>query len=117
MRLHGKEHRGEVAEEKRFEKKLAEGMKLPVEEKKAIVSWLREQYLLSEEFLPEVKPMEQCPADWPLGWKIALEKAITSFAKLSTSEGSDKLYAVREQATANLKNDSNENTKVDDHNN
>ena len=41
-----------------------------------IMAWLGQQCLLSEPFLYKVVPLQQCPNDWPLGWKLSLETAI-----------------------------------------
>jgi hypothetical protein len=46
--------------------------------KEPIIAWLREQCLLSETFLFKIVPLQQCPHDWPLGWKFSLETAIES---------------------------------------
>ena len=44
--------------------------------KEPIFAWLREQCLLTETFLFKIVPLQQCPNDWPLGWKLTLETAI-----------------------------------------
>ena len=46
--------------------------------KEPIIAWLREQCLLTENVLFKIVPLQQCPNDWPLGWKLSLETAIES---------------------------------------
>ena len=46
--------------------------------KEPIIALLREQCLLTETFLFKIVPLQQCPNDWPLGWKLSLETAIES---------------------------------------
>ena len=38
-----------------------------------IIRWLRDEDILHENVLLKLNPRADCPADWPLGWKINLE--------------------------------------------
>eukprot|EP01036_Dinobryon_divergens_P029330 gene29330-38409_t len=61
--------------EEEIEKSITEAIQL-ISAKGPIVAWLKEQCLLSKEFLLDIDPLNQCPKEWPLGWKLALKKAI-----------------------------------------
>jgi hypothetical protein len=54
---------------------LSQSIKIPAA-KEPIITWLREQQLLSRELILKVDPLLQCPQEWPLGWKLSMRVAI-----------------------------------------
>mmetsp|Transcript_26544 Transcript_26544/g.36506 ORF Transcript_26544/g.36506 Transcript_26544/m.36506 type:complete len:783 (-) Transcript_26544:157-2505(-) len=63
---------------------------IPSDKEKNIVDWLREQHILSMILLRNIEPLSQCPSDWPLGWKLALDQIIQQSKKVAINWSCDR---------------------------